>query len=381
MATYNPNLENLTYEQILDVSEKFLMGWDDPMRDGRCFRVKGLNRRRRELGLPELTKEMSVEYRIRYVREHYSPEEIESTLAAYMADARVADERYRGIYLFDCRFGPDYAKIFRQLVGSPKFRKMAEAARVKKLVETQVEQYGGVGVAGDRAKAAMQKTVRERYGVANVMQDPDVKAKLAATNQGIYGGALPFCSQEVRDKAALSKWSDIQDWLRYTVKDAHVLSHVLKSRNEAIVYCELLDKFGTADVFYEYGIHPSDSRYPHNCDFYIKSLDLFIELNCFYTHGNHWFDPMNPDDIMRRDHLLASDSKKSHEAADVWCRVDLIKRADAKRSGIKFLVFWDGHCGPARFGGMPLLTDFYMWFRDYGCDYDRFVADHPENTY
>lgn len=381
MATYNPNLENLTYEQILDVSEKFLMGWDDPMRDGRGFRVKGLNRRRRELGLPELTKEMSVEYRIRYVREHYSPEEIESTLAAYMADARVADERYRGIYLFDCRFGPDYAKIFRQLVGSPKFRKMAEAARVKKLVETQVEQYGGVGVAGDRAKAAMQKTVRERYGVSNVMQDPDVKAKLAATNQGIYGGASPFCSQEVRDKAIVFTHSEAQDWLQRVVEDAPVLPQRLRSRTEALAYYELVRRFGADDVFYEYGIHPSDPRYPHNCDFYVKSLDLFIELNCFYTHGNHWFDPSDPNDVMRLDHLLESDNDKSRVAADVWCRVDPTKRADAKRSGIQFLVFWDGRIGRKSQGGMPILTDFYMWFRDYDCDYDRFVADHPENTY
>ena len=29
----------------------------------------------------------------------------------------------------------------------------------------------------------------------------------------------------------------------------------------------------------------------------------------------------------------------------------------------------------------PVLSDFYNWFYDYGCDYKSFITDHPENTY
>lgn len=177
------------------------------------------------------------------------------------------------------------------------------------------------------------------------------------------------------------KWTAVQAYLWSTIKNKRVLSQLLDSRYDAVVYCELVRQFGRDNVFYKYGIHSTDPRYPHNCSFYIKGLDLFIELYCDRVHGSHWFDEGNSADVMRREHLLAAGAKKNLAAVDTWCRVDLLKRADAQCSGIKFLVFWDGRCSTPRQGSMPLLTDFYMWFRDYGCDYDRFIADHPENTY
>ena len=47
------------------------------------------------------------------------------------------------------------------------------------------------------------------------------------------------------------------------------------SKIETIYKNKLIEKFGIEDVIYQY----MDERYPFNCDFYIKSLDLFIEIN------------------------------------------------------------------------------------------------------
>lgn len=63
------------------------------------------------------------------------------------------------------------------------------------------------------------------------------------------------------------------------------------------------------DAYYEYlkGIYDEtdivrqyrDERYPFCCDFYIKSKDLFIELNLHWVHGGHRFDPNNKEDLTK----------------------------------------------------------------------------------
>lgn len=367
MATYNSNLENLNLEEIKAVSERYLMGWQDLMGEGYGFRVKGLNRRRQEYGLEPLTKEWSNQYRIDYIRSHFTQDEINSTISEYLQSSRVDSERWAGIFLFGCRFGREYATIFRSLMGSAAYRKASEDARVSKLVETQESRYGGVGLRGAATKKKAMDTVLERYGVVNVMHSDAMRPE------------SPFCQEEVRQKSGFTKWQYAQKAVK-SICPGTMLQKLLKSKAETMAYLLLSERFGKQDVFYEYGIHPSDKRYPHNCDFYIKSQDLFIELHCHYSHGNHWFDSADKDDLLRLSHLMGSDSRKSREAARVWTKTDVLKRADAKRSGIKYLVFWDGTVSPKAAGSFPNLSDFYKWFYEYDCDYEQFVEDHPENT-
>lgn len=63
---------------------------------------------------------------------------------------------------------------------------------------------------------------------------------------------------------------------------------------------ELERLYGSDNVISQY----QDKRYrnpktgvPFNCDFYIPSEDLFIELNYTWFHGAHPFDIDNSDDF------------------------------------------------------------------------------------
>ena len=58
------------------------------------------------------------------------------------------------------------------------------------------------------------------------------------------------------------------------------------SKPEENLYHALVDKYGECNVYRQYY---DDYRYPFMCDFYIKSCDLFIELNLFCVHGTHPF--------------------------------------------------------------------------------------------
>ena len=344
MPTWNKELHSLSREDVETISLRFLMGWHDFIKDGHTFRLKGFNRIRVEkMGLEPLTTKMSDNYRVEYIKCHFTDQEIVDTLRDYLMSHTVADSRWVGIELFDCRFGREYARLFRQILGSPVWRKLSEETRVSKLIETQTELYGGVGVSG---KPTYDKMIQTKNQMTFAMLE-----------QFRQGSNLP--------------------------------SSFFGSMSEEIVFYLLVDKFGKDDVFYQYGIHPKDDRYPYPCDFYIKSLDLFIELNVHYLHGDHWFDENNPADLLCVKHIRDHGNLKRVKGLKTWCVLDLEKRHAAQKSGINYLVFWDGshmhddyyHNGKRVRAYRPVLSDFYNWFYDYGCDYKSFITDHPENTY
>lgn len=373
MPTWNKELHALTKEQVNEISLKFLMGWTDLIGAGYSFRLQGFNHMREKYGMEPLTREMSFRYRIQYVRSHYSTDEIRSQIIEYLKQARVGDTRWTGIELFGCRFGREYAKAFKELLGPHDYRELSEVLRNMKSIETQNVLYGGIGLAGQATKEKAFATNQERYGGNNVMCSKTVRNKVAATNMEKYGGISPFCSKEVRYKA-LSKISPELVKQMKIYKTAGKCDDIhCESTWEFQAFKKLIARYGSANVICQYGIHPSDPRYPHNCDFYIRSEDLFIELNLHYVHGLHWFDPDDQKDVQRRQKLEEKPNVlRNRNILKVWCGSDIVKRKDAKKSGIKYLVFWGG-CKK----GVYDLYDFYRWFYEYDCDYNAFVKDYP----
>lgn len=123
------------------------------------------------------------------------------------------------------------------------------------------------------------------------------------------------------------------------------------SQPEDKMHSILVNHFGKDDVFRNYN---KDERYPFHCDFYIKSLDLFIELNGIWFHGKHWFDVNNPED-MELVNFWKSKRDSGHraygQAIKIWTYYDPLKRQTAKDNNLKYLVFWKND-----------LSDFYEWF-------------------
>lgn len=340
MPTVNKALENLTEDEIHAISREYLMGYRDLL-PKHGFRLKGLNRKRQESGLPELTTAMSDEYRLTYIREHYSDEYVENAIEKYLAGHLMSDARYNdGIELFDCRFGPEYARLFKALIGSKAYRKISEKCRVQKLSETQTQRYGGVGLGGSITKSKAGKTAS------------DSKRKFL--------------------KAAVKELEE-----HHCILNSFANSSIF----EVFAYAELLKHFSEDDILIDYGVHPYDKRYPFVCDFYIKSVDLFIELNVHFSHGGHWFDAESKSDVNRQTQLQQTDRHRNRKFLDTWCHRDVGKRVKAREESLNYLVFWDGtthHQGNVL---IPNLRDFYMWTNEYGCDFRRFAKDHPENTY
>lgn len=89
------------------------------------------------------------------------------------------------------------------------------------------------------------------------------------------------------------------------------------SHYEKDLYDILRREYDINDIETEYN---RDQRYPFRCDFYIKSIDTFIELNIHYTHESHPFDIGNESDIKRLETLR---QKQYNASIDVWTQRDV----------------------------------------------------------
>lgn len=133
-------------------------------------------------------------------------------------------------------------------------------------------------------------------------------------------------------------------------------SYITKKKNrsfksssvENTYYKELKKYFSNEDISREY----KDSRYPFKCDFYIKSKDLFIELNIFPTHGGHPFDISSTEDLNEVDRLLnlpqikisKSTGKEYSSFAAVklyiWTEYDVLKLKTLKNNNLNYRIYY-----------------------------------------
>ena len=93
--------------------------------------------------------------------------------------------------------------------------------------------------------------------------------------------------------------------------------------------CLFIDK---SDIFRGY---VDKQRYPFNCDFYIKSKDLFIEYQGHQTHGYEPYDATNPEHWVYCDRLQASGY-----STDTFTIRDPNKVATAKQHKINLLLIY-----------------------------------------
>lgn len=99
----------------------------------------------------------------------------------------------------------------------------------------------------------------------------------------------------------------------------------------------LINKFGEDDVRTEYN---KDKRYPYDCDYYIISLDLFIELQGYASHGRHPYNPRSLEDKIKLNDWKSrvSDKTPSYKSfIYTWTVRDVEKRKLAKSEKLNYL--------------------------------------------
>lgn len=240
----------------------------------------------------------------------------------------------------------------------------------------------------DRVAKGVEKSVRTRKDKNNykswnsgLTKDTDerlrrVSVKVSASRKGKTSNSISKCrTEEQKHKQSLAMrgktpWNkgltkETNDIIRQISeklqghklilsdekkKEAKAKEYATKKKNnsfnisskEELLYKELCDLYGKDDIERQYS---TDPRYPFNCDFYIKSKDLFIEYNGTFDHGEHPFDKNNPEDIKKLKELefkVETYGAKSryNNVIYIWTVRDVLKLETMRKNHLNFRILY-----------------------------------------
>ena len=230
----------------------------------------------------------------------------------------------------------------------------------------------------EKIKKQIENTNIIRYGSKCPLQNKNVKEKIKQTNLKLYGSEIyPGTNdwKEKINKTSLKKYGTLYpnqseivkthikesciehfgvDNYRKTAEnkmrantpeviqkaiDTKKKRHTLNTSKVEQLFREYLDNNFTNDFEYNY----KSALYPFNCDFYIKSLDLYIEIQGNWTHGGHAFNENNQDDINRLNEMKSKNSGYYQNAINTWTIRDVNKRNIAKQNNLNYLEIFSAN--------------------------------------
>lgn len=200
----------------------------------------------------------------------------------------------------------------------------------QKIKETNLKNLGVEHAAQSQViKEKIKETCLNRYNVESAFQSDKIKQKIKETNIRLYGTEYYSQSREYHDRYPTI--------LQKRIKSLRKNGTFNSSKPEKEI--EVLLK----KIFTEVKTQYKTKKYPFHCDFYIPSLDLYIEYNGFWTHNKHPFDKNNSNDIKEAEELYKKGLTNEFymSAYKVWTQSDPYKVETARKNKIKLLVFYN----------------------------------------
>ena len=203
----------------------------------------------------------------------------------------------------------------------------------EKSKKTCLEKYGSEYYIG--SKDCLEKTIefsKQNYNVDWFTKSEEIKNKAKETMLKRYG--VEYSMQIPKNKEYMSYLMssyEMQERRYNTMKRNHTFN---SSSTEEELFLYIKSRFPKVVRQYK-----DKNRYPYFCDFYIPELDYFIELQGYYTHGKHPFDPNSNEDLQ----LIEYYKKKYGEDCQpitIWSIKDVEKRDCAKRNHLNFKEVW-----------------------------------------
>lgn len=186
-------------------------------------------------------------------------------------------------------------------------------------------------------KLRTKNTMINKYGVEYPYQIPEVRDKM------IYKVHQTYSTGEPQEKLKYA-WStgDIQERSNTT---RHKNNSFGKSSDEESIYKLLVEKFGQENICRQH----QTSLYSYPCDFYIKSLDLYIEYQGSWVHGKEPYSKNKSDHIDMVNKWRNKNTEYFLYAIKIWTERDPLKRQIAKDNNLNFMEFFS-------------MNQFYNWY-------------------
>ena len=230
----------------------------------------------------------------------------------------------------------------------------------------------------EKTKKQIENTNIIRYGSKCPLQNKNVKEKTKQTNLKLYGSEIYSGTNDWKEKinkTSLKKYGTLYPNQSEIVKthikesciehfgvdnyrktnenkmrantpeviqkaiDTKKKRHTLNTSKAEQLFREYLDNNFTNDFEYNY----KSELYPFNCDFYIKSLDLYIEIQGSWTHGGHPFDKNNQEDLDRLEFMKSKNTQYYQNAINTWTIRDVNKRNIAKQNNLNYLEIFSAN--------------------------------------
>lgn len=225
----------------------------------------------------------------------------------------------------------------------------------------------------DSVKQKTKETLIKKYGVDNISKNEQIKEKKKQTFINRFGYENNFCNKTILKKAVDNSIKSIDKRIKTclkkygvkhygnTLKGKHIpeeikqkisktLSskefqlrryNIMKQNNSFItskleenVYKELLSNFDKIDIIRQY----KSIDYPWRCDFYVKSLNTYIEVQGSQFHHFHPFNENNQEDIKELNRLKSLANNNQYDSIIfTWTIGDVNKRNTAKNNNLKYV--------------------------------------------
>ena len=179
--------------------------------------------------------------------------------------------------------------------------------------------------------------------IVNIGQLKYVKDKIKNTCLEKYGVENPMQTQYYKNLiSSILSSNEIQEKI-YNTKLLNNSFNI--SYQEDVCFDLLKEKY--SDCIRQY----KSELYPFNCDFYIPSLDLYIEYNGSHYHHYHPFNINDDNDLNELNRLKEkAENSNAHKNGKksqydniiyTWTILDLKKRNIAQQNNLNYIEFWN----------------------------------------
>lgn len=216
----------------------------------------------------------------------------------------------------------------------------------EKMKATNIQKYGVPNAfMADEVKEKMKQTCLERYGVEYASQSEDFQDRVNKTNLEKYNVKRPAQSIVIMEKMKQTclerygvdnyrKTAECIDKINDTKRKNHTFG---TSKPEKELEVELRKLFPDLQIQYK------SELYPFKCDFYIPSLDLYIEYNGMWTHGGCFYDENdeNSRNILEMWKQRSGHSTFYKNAIDGWTHRDILKLNTALENNLNYIAWFN----------------------------------------
>ena len=223
---------------------------------------------------------------------------------------------------------------------------------------TCLERYNGIGFASKELMGKYNETMLSKYGHANPSQVKEIQEKTKQTNlkkygtENVYGSDLIIqkikeTNLERYNETSWTKSKEGREFLKnltnsqeykdkqYNTKKKNNSFNISKVEKE--IELELKEIFPDLETQYK------SELYPFNCDFYIPSLDLYIEYNGSWTHGGCFYDENNKDNrnTLKKWKHASEHSRFYQNAIETWTKRDVLKLEVAIKNNLNYIAWFN----------------------------------------